>query len=147
LRSDRTGEIQTAWEIRAASSASGLTATSPDLWDSGKITSDQSVLVPWAGKPLGSRSQVSWQVRVWDKDGQPTAWSDAASFELGLLDVTNEWKGLWITADLPRYDIEQSALAKASWINAGSIATQAAAIRLAIELPANAVVRRAFIDV
>src|ERR1035438_1894507 len=99
LRSDRSGEVQTAWEIRAASSASGLIATAPDLWDSGKTVSDQSVLVPWAGKPLGSRSQVFWQVRVWDKDGQPTAWSDVASFELGLLDSTTEWKGKWITAD------------------------------------------------
>ncbi len=142
LRSDRSGEVQTAWEIRAASSASGLTAASPDLWDSGKIVSDQSVLVSWAGKPLGSRSQVFWQVRVWDKDGQPTAWSDTASFELGLLDATNEWKGKWITADLPRYDIEQSALAKSSWINAGSTASQAAAIRLAVELPTNAVIRQ-----
>jgi alpha-L-rhamnosidase len=147
LRSDRAGEAQTAWEIRAASSASGFKSASPDLWDSGKIISDQSVLVPWNGKPLGSRSQIFWQVRVWDKDGQPTAWSEVASFELGLLDAANEWKGRWITADLPRYDIEQSALAKASWINAGSTASQAAAIRLAVELPANTVIRRAFIDV
>ena len=147
LRSDRAGEIQTAWQIRAASSVAGLKAASPEIWDSGKIISDQSVLVPWAGKPLNSRSQVFWQVRVWDKDGQPTAWSEAASFELGLLDATNEWKGRWITADLPRYDVEQSSLAKSSWINAGSTASQAAAIRLAVELPANAVVRRAFIDV
>ena len=42
LRSDRAGEIQTAWEIRAASSAAGFESRSPDLWDSGKIISDQS---------------------------------------------------------------------------------------------------------
>ncbi len=146
LRSHRLGEVQTAWEIRAASSLTGLTAT-PDLWDSGKVISDQSVLVPWPSYPLASRSQVFWQVRIWDQDGHPTAWSDAASFELGLLDATNEWKGRWITADLPRYNIEQTALAKASWINAGSTASQAAAIRLALELPTNAVIRRAFMDV
>jgi alpha-L-rhamnosidase len=146
LRSDRVGEVQTAWEIRAASSLAGLKATTPDLWNSGKIVSDQSVLVSWAGKPLASRSQVFWQARVWDKDGQPTAWSDVASFELGLLDTATEWKGKWITADLPRYDIEQSTLQKASWINAGSTATQAAAVRLAAELPANATIRNATID-
>ena len=113
----------------------------------GKINSDQSVLVPWGGKPLGSRSQVYWQVRTWDKDGQPSAWSNVASFELGLLDPGAEWKGKWITADLPRYDVEAPALDKASWISAGSTATQAAAIRLAVELPANAVIRSATIDV
>src|SRR5690348_280408 len=146
LRSDRAGEAQTAWEIRAASAIIRLKAGSSDLWDSGKMVSDQSVLVPWAGKPLNSRSQVFWQVRVWDKDGRPTAWSKAASFELGLLEPAAEWKGKWITADLPRYDIEQSALAKASWISAGSIASQAAAVRMAFELPTNATVRSAIVD-
>ena len=37
LRSDRTGEVQTAYEIRAATSAAGLAAPAPDLWVSGKI--------------------------------------------------------------------------------------------------------------
>ncbi len=152
LLSNRAGEVQTAWEIRAASTMAGLQAGSPDLWDSGKMVSDQSVLVPWAGKPLGSRSQVFWQVRIWDKDGQdgrddrPSAWSDVASFELGLLDTAKEWRGRWITADLPRYDVEQSTLERASWINAGSTASQAAAIRLPVELPTGAVIRSASID-
>ncbi|HKW30248.1 MAG TPA: family 78 glycoside hydrolase catalytic domain, partial [Verrucomicrobiae bacterium] len=146
LRSDRAGEVQTAWEIRAASSVAGFQAEAPDLWDSGKMVSDQSVLVPWAGKPLNSRSQVFWQVRVWDKDGRPTAWSRVASFELGLLDPATEWNGKWIIADLPRYDIEQATLAKASWISAGSTASQTAAVRMAFELPTNAAVRRAVVD-
>ncbi len=146
LRSDRVGEIQTAWEIRAASSVAGLKAASPDLWDSGKVVSDQSVLVSWAGKPLGSRSQVFWQVRAWDKDGQPTAWSDVASFELGLLDTASEWKGKWITADLPRYDIEEATLEKSSWISGGATATQAVGIRLAVEIPTNATIRSATVD-
>ena len=146
LRSDRIGEVQTAWQIRAAASRENLKFASPDLWASGKIISGQSILIPWAGKPLSSRSQVFWQVRVWDKDGQPTAWSDVALFELGLLNSSNEWKGKWITADLPRYDFEQSILEKASWINAGSTSTQAAAIRFTAELPANAAIRSAVVD-
>jgi alpha-L-rhamnosidase len=147
LRSERPGEVQTAWEIRAAASTSGLNTNPPDLWDSRKVVSDQSVLIPWGGQPLGSRSRVFWQVRVWDKDGRPTAWSDIASFELGLLDPATEWKGRWITANLPRYDIEESALAKSSWINAGSAANQAAAVRFTLQLPANTVIRSATIDV
>jgi len=147
LRSDRTGEIQTAWQIRAASSGSGLNTNPPDLWDSGKIVSDQSVLVPWAGKPLASRSRVFWQVRIWDKGGRPSPWSEVASFELGLLAPATEWKGQWITADQPRYDIEQSALAKSFWINAGSTAHQAAAVRFVLNLPADTTIRSAAIDV
>lgn len=147
LQSGRVGEVQTAYQIRAASSASDLENGKSDLWDSGRIVSDQSVLVPWTGKPLGSRSQVFWQVRVWGKDNQPFSWSDTAVFELGLLSPTNEWKGKWITADLPRYDTEQTALAKSFWISAvGAIASQATAARFVLELPANAAIRTAVID-
>src|SRR5262249_48178652 len=46
-----------------------------------------------------------------------------------------------------RFDIEQSALAKAFWINAGSTATQAVAIRFTMELPADGVIRSAMVDV
>jgi alpha-L-rhamnosidase len=146
LFSDRTGEAQTAYQVRAATSAAGLAANQPALWDSGKVVSDQSVLVPWAGPVLGSRSQVFWQVRIWDRDGAPSAWSDPASFELGLLASATEWKGQWITADLPRFDIEQSALAGASWVNAGSASNQAAAARFVLDLPAGAKVVGATID-
>ena len=143
LVSGSPGERQTAYQIRAGETANGK----PDLWDSGKVASDQSVLVPWAGKPLDSRSRVYWQVRAWDKAGKPSRWSERASFELGLLSPATEWKGQWITADLERYDVEQSALASASWISAGSAANQAAAVRLAFQIPPGAVVRSARMDV
>ena len=66
LRSERQGEVQTAYQIRAASLRARLDAQQPDLWDSGKVVSDQSVLVRWNGPTLGSRAQVFWQVRIWD---------------------------------------------------------------------------------
>ena len=147
LVSSRAGEVQTAYHVRAASSAGALRAGAPDLWDSGKVASGQSILVPWGGKPLTSRSQVFWQVRIWDKDGQPSPWSDTTSFELGLVNPSSDWKGQWLTSDLPRFDIEQSALAQASWINAGSAANQSAAVRLTLNLPARVKVSSAIIDV
>src|SRR4051812_44277366 len=49
LRSTRPGEKQTAYEIRAANSAAALAAGKSDAWASGKVASDQSVLVPWSG--------------------------------------------------------------------------------------------------
>ena len=68
-----SGGTQTAYEIRAASSTA-LLAT-PDLWDSGKVMSSQSIQVPWAGVPLTSRQPVVWQVRVWDELDQASDWS------------------------------------------------------------------------
>lgn len=147
LLSDRQGEAQTAYEIRAASTASALKAGQGDLWSSGKVASDQSVLVPWGGKLLGSRAQVFWQVRVWDKDGVASAWSDPASFELGLLNPATDWKGQWITVDLPRFDIEAAPLAKASWITGGATAAQGTGVRLVIDLPADAKILDANLDV
>jgi len=143
LVSGDPGARQTAYQIRAGETANGQ----PDLWASGQVASDQSVLVPWQGKPLGSRSRVFWQVRVWDEDGTVSPWSAPASFELGLLSpATEEWLAQWITADLQRYDIEQPALASASWISAGSAANQAAAVRLTFQIPQGAVVRSAAVD-
>ncbi len=144
--STRPGEVQTAYQVRAAATAANLAADKADLWDSGKVASDQSVLVPWGGKTLGSRAQVFWQVRTWDKAGQPSPWSSTASFELGLLDAANDWKGQWITVPLPHFDIEEVPLAKANWISAGSASNQAAAVRFVLNLPEDAKIRGATID-
>lgn len=75
------------------------------LWDSGWVESDQSVFVPYAGKPLKSRQQLTWRVDYRDENGKPSGWSKAASFELGLLS-SNDWAAKWIrpTADLPRLE-------------------------------------------
>ena len=147
LQSGRPGEIQTAWQVQAAATLPALLAGRLDLWDSGKVVSDQSVLVPWGGRPLASRAGVFWRVRIWDQDGTPTAWSSPQWFELGLLDPAAEWKGEWITSGQPRYDVEAAPLADAAWINAGSTATQAAAVRHELALPADASVRSAQVDV
>lgn len=145
LISIQAGEKQTAYEVHAATTRDKLQG-SPDLWASGKVASDQSVLVPWGGSPLASRTQAFWQVRIWDKDGNASAWSEPASIELGLLEPASEWKGKWITIDLPRYDIVKEPLAKANWISAGTTANQPVGVRTTIELPANAKVLSATLD-
>lgn len=80
---------QTAWEIK-------VTAGKNAVWNSGKISSDQSVLVPYAGKPLQSATRYQWQVRVWDNNGRSTPWSAPAFFQTALLSAA-EWKAQWIT--------------------------------------------------
>ena len=58
--------------------------------------SDDSQMVRYAGQALGSGVRVWWQVRVWDRDGQPSQFSEPAVFELGLLnkeDWSAEWTG------------------------------------------------------
>ncbi len=50
------------------------------LWDSGKVTSDQSSFVPYGGPPLSPSTRCHWKVRVWDQDGAESAWSEQAYF-------------------------------------------------------------------
>ena len=82
--SDERGQRQTAYRIRVASSADLLQHGQPDLWDSGKVDSDQSLHIRYAGKSLTAREQCFWQVQTWDKDGRASAWSATAMWELGL---------------------------------------------------------------
>lgn len=95
LTSQQRCQRQTAFQVLVASSRELLDRESGDLWDSGKVASDQSVHVVYAGKPLDSRAQCHWKVRVWDKDGRPSAWSQAARWTMGLLEP-DDWQGRWI---------------------------------------------------
>jgi len=91
------GQAQTAWEIRVAGSMEKLMAGKADLWNSGKINSDASVNIGYDGEALKSRQDCWWQVRVWDRDGNASAWSEPAFWSMGILNP-GEWKALWIGA-------------------------------------------------
>jgi len=69
------GQHQTAWQVRVASSPTQLAAGHGDLWDSGKVVSDQSIHVSYAGVALTSGQACFWRVRVWDRAGRPSDWS------------------------------------------------------------------------
>ncbi len=94
MNTDRSGARQIAYHIRMASTRKLLTDGKIDLWDSGKINSDQSVHVIYQGEPLQSRQVGYWMVTVWDEIGNANN-SDIAWFELGLLQP-DDWQGNWI---------------------------------------------------
>ncbi len=89
------GEVQTAWRIRVATTENGL--GSPDLWDSGKVVSDDSYLVAYDGKTLASGMDCWWQVKVWDRSGKASGWSEPAHWTMGIMNE-DEWKAEWIGA-------------------------------------------------
>ena len=92
------GQRQTAYQVLVASSEKLLKKNKGDLWDSGKVASDQSIQVEYAGKPLQSRTHCHWKVRVWDKDGKESEWSQPALWTMGLL-TPGDWRGKWIGLD------------------------------------------------
>ncbi len=95
LETSRSGAAQTAYHIQAASSPEKI--NNPDLWDSGKVLSDQSHLVEYAGGSLRSRQRVWWRVRTWDESGNASPWSETEWFVVGLLGA-DDWQAKWIKA-------------------------------------------------
>jgi len=95
LRSDARYALQTGYQIQVGSSYSRLVANEPDLWDSGRIESEENTHVEYGGRPLGSLERAVWRVRVWDGNGEESDWSEPAFWESGLL-TTQDWQGQWI---------------------------------------------------
>jgi alpha-L-rhamnosidase len=98
LVSDQRAQVQTAYQVLAAGSEEMLASDKGDLWDSGKVSSNQSIHVEYDGKPLRSGIRVFWKVRVWDRDGVASAWSEPAWWEMALLEG-RDWRGAWISRD------------------------------------------------
>ncbi len=89
------GASQSGYRILAASSLRLLDQHTGDLWDSGKVESGESIMIPWAGRKLASRSLVYWKVRTWDQDGIPSGWSSAGRFSVGLLG-SEDWEAEYV---------------------------------------------------
>lgn len=90
----RRGAMQTAYQVLVSSSPQCLAANKGKWWDSGKINSDQSASVEYAGKPLAGASRFWWKVRVWDQAGRVSDYSAPESFDTGL--AQNEWSARFI---------------------------------------------------
>jgi len=82
---------QSAYEIE-------ISAENQTPRQSGRVGSDQSVLVPWPFEALESRQLINLRVRVWDQDGNVTDWSEPAPVEIGLLQV-KDWSARFISPD------------------------------------------------
>ena len=81
LESNRRGARQTAYQITVAGSEKDPSDASALLWSSGKVLSDQSVHVVYEAQPLRSGQRAWWRVRVWDEDGQASAYSPPSWWE------------------------------------------------------------------
>ena len=98
LESSARGQLQTAYQILVASSLEKLQAGTGDKWDSGRVASDNLVEVPYEGKNLSSSERCYWKVRIWDRNGRSSLYSEPSFFEMGLLRPA-DWQGKWIESD------------------------------------------------
>lgn len=91
LSSEARGTTQSAYEIQV-----GTAPGESDIWATGKVTSDKQVDVAYEGPALTSATKYFWRVRAWDGNGVASAWSDAATFETGLLAEKDWGTAQWI---------------------------------------------------
>lgn len=110
MESAERGQKQTAYRILVSDS-------SGELWDTGKVVSDQSIQVEYAGKQLQSHQVCSWKVQVWDKDGEPIGWSEPAHWSMGILN-RDEWGGKWLAFSKPIEHEPDPLMKKLTWGNA-----------------------------
>lgn len=111
LAATGAGRTQSAYQVRVALSERAL--EKPDVWDSGKVVSGQSLHVTYGGPALRSRTRYHWSVRVWDGEGKVSAWSAPTWWETGLTDPA-DWSARWVGA--PAALVGAPALDDASWI-------------------------------
>ena len=67
---------QTAYQICASSSERG----NPDLWDSGRTGSSDTLCIEYEGKKLEPFQTAHWRVRIWDENGSESDWTETAQW-------------------------------------------------------------------
>jgi len=120
LQDTRRGAAQSAYQVQVATSAALLASDKPDVWDSGRVHSNQSLHVRYAGSALVAFKRYYWRVKIWDRDGRPYPPSEPTWWETGLLNPSN-WQAKWVSYE----DDEHRSVreANAAWITAPASAT------------------------
>ncbi|MFX0555395.1 family 78 glycoside hydrolase catalytic domain [Maribacter sp. CXY002] len=72
------GQFQNAYQIKVSTASGAL------VWDSGKVESDVSLAIPYAGDKLQPRTTYNWELIVWDEDNKMS--QNSSWFETGLMD-------------------------------------------------------------
>ena len=87
IESDKQNVYQTAYQLIVSDDKG-------EVWNTGRVESDQQLWIRYAGKPLASNTACTWKVKVWTTAGE-SAWSQEAHFSTGLFNES-KWKGYWI---------------------------------------------------
>lgn len=95
VRADAPGADWSGFRVQVAREPADLVRGEPDLWDSGWIDDPGALGLLYDGSTLNAGDRAWWRVRLRDAGGIDTAWSDAASFGVGLLEET-DWSARWI---------------------------------------------------
>ena len=88
---------QSAYQILVSSSEENLSDEKDLYWNSGKVISDNSVLIPYEGPLLESGKTYYWTVKVWTNKGKAIT-AESGSWRMAYT-KESDWKAQWIGMD------------------------------------------------
>ncbi len=134
------GVMQSAYELEVYTLDAGKKSV---VWNSGKVDSDKSQLVPYAGPSLSPMTRYYWRVKVWDDKGVASPWSEGAEFRLAPDSsfLSGDWIGAvsYEKAALPEgrnytYDKWKLPEVKEKWDRVDSMANRSIMLRKEFDL-------------
>lgn len=81
LKNDIANSSQTAYRILVSSEKGLIEKETGDVWDSGKIESNQSINIAFEGKSLNPDKVYYWRVKTWDNHQNESSFSEIGQFK------------------------------------------------------------------
>ncbi len=91
VNSGKQGDSQLAYRIILASSEGLLSQENGDMWNSGKVNSNQSINIRYAGKSLKPNESYWWKVKTYNKLSGESAWSKVQRFNTAEFNSPKTW--------------------------------------------------------
>ncbi|MHA2184037.1 MAG: family 78 glycoside hydrolase catalytic domain [Promethearchaeota archaeon] len=96
LEHEQNNQSQSAYQIIVSSDELLSNKEEGDMWDTGKVISQNSLNIEYNGSSLKSNNTYYWRVRWWDRNDTESNFSQISAFGMALLGKT-DWKAKWIT--------------------------------------------------
>jgi len=121
LHSTQQGAVQSAYRILVSDQPDSLENDRGNIWDSGKVLSDESSNVSYQGQALQPHTTYYWKVMVWDAENIPSTWSPVQLFSTAgeLREYQTSFYPLVKTDETPR---QMNTLGNISGIDFGKAA-------------------------
>lgn len=97
LKSAAKGAGQTAFQIILDPEKNRLKSERDCLWNTGRISSPETLWINYSGPALEPAQKYYWKVRIWDQNDMPSEWSEAAFFITGIFGRENWNEARWIS--------------------------------------------------
>jgi hypothetical protein len=103
VNSDQPGDMQKGYQIMVASSEELLKKDAPDIWNSGKVSTPQSINIKYQGNPLSSQTSYWWKVKTFNMKSGKSAWSAIQQFNTSYFNGEKKWPGesKWVQINNP----------------------------------------------